>query len=96
MRERELYQQKRAAELDKWRAEMDKQAAWARNADADAQLEANRRIAALKENLEAAQTKLAELVEANDDAWHSIREGVESAWDPLKSVFGEGASDIDE
>jgi flagellar motility protein MotE (MotC chaperone) len=96
MRERELYQQKRAAELDKWRAEMDKQAAWARNADADAQLEANRRIAALKENLEAAQTKLAELMEANDDAWHSIREGVESAWDPLKSVFGEGASDIDE
>jgi flagellar motility protein MotE (MotC chaperone) len=96
MRERELYQTKRAAELDRWRAEMDKRAARARNAGVDARLEANRRIAALKEELEAAQTKLAELVEANDDAWHSIREGVDSAWDPLKSVFGEGAANVDE
>jgi hypothetical protein len=96
MRERELYQKERAAELDQWRAEMDRRAAWARNAGSDAQLEANRRIEALKEKLEAARTKLAELEEANDDAWHSIREGVDSAWDPLKSVFGEGAADVDE
>lgn len=95
MRERELYQKKKAAELDKWRADIDKLAARAKNSDAAPPMEVNLEIEALKQDLQAARAKLEELVKATDEAWHSIREGMESAWDPLESVFDGGTAGVD-
>lgn len=92
MSEKELYQQKRQAQLDEWKAEVDKLRAKASGASADTQLALNAQIKALEGKIEEGKAKLAELAEASDDVWESIKEGVESSWDSLKSAFRDAAS----
>lgn len=96
MSERELYQQKRQAQLDEWKAEVDKLRAKASGASADRQLALNEQIKALESKIEQGKAKLAELAEASDDAWESIKKGVESSWDSLKSAFRDAASKFKE
>ena len=92
MNEKELYQQKKQAQLDEWKAEVDKLKAKASGASADAQLELNKQIETLEGKLEEGKTKLAEIAGASEDAWESIKEGVESAWDSMKSAFSDAAA----
>jgi septal ring factor EnvC (AmiA/AmiB activator) len=92
MNEKQLYQQKRQAQLDEWQAEIDKFKAKASGASADAQLKLNEQIKVLEGKLAAAKAKLTEIADASDDAWESIKEGAESAWASLKSGFSEAAS----
>jgi hypothetical protein len=40
------------------------------------------------------KAKLSQLSEASDDAWESLKDGVESAWDTLRSAFGDAASKL--
>ncbi|MEX1276561.1 MAG: coiled coil domain-containing protein [Bacteroidota bacterium] len=89
MSEKELYQQKKQAQLDEWKADVDKLKAKASGASADAQLEFNKQIKALEGKIEEGNAKLAEIVEASEDAWESLKDGVESAWDSMKSAFSE-------
>lgn len=89
MNEKELYQQKKQAQLNEWKAEVDKLKAKASGASADAQLELNKQIEALEGKIEEGKTKLAEIADASEDAWESIKEGVESAWESMKSAFSE-------
>jgi 23S rRNA pseudoU1915 N3-methylase RlmH len=92
MNEKELYRQKRQAQLDEWKAEVDKLKAKASGASADAQLVMNKKIKALESKIEEGTAKLLALSEAGENAWESIKEGVESAWDSLKSSFSEAAA----
>lgn len=92
MNEKELYQQKKQAQLDERKAEVDKLKAKASGASADAQLELNKQIEALEGKLEEGKTKLAEIADASEDTWESIKEGVESAWDSMKSAFSDAAA----
>jgi LAS superfamily LD-carboxypeptidase LdcB len=85
--EKELYQQKEQAQLDEWQAEVDKLKAKASGASADAQLELNKQIKALKGKIENGKGKLAGIAEASDDAWESMKHGVESAWDSIEVVW---------
>jgi hypothetical protein len=94
MSEKELYRQKRQAQLDEWTAEIDKLKAKASGASADTQLEMNKKIKALESKIEEGKVKLSELAEVGEDAWDTIKEGVESAWDSLKSSFREAASKL--
>lgn len=91
MSEKELYQQKKQAQLDEWQAEVDKLKAQASGASADAQMELNKQIEALEGKIEEGKTKLAEIADASEDAWESIKDGVESAWHSIKSAFSEAA-----
>jgi predicted nucleic acid-binding Zn-ribbon protein len=91
MNDKELYQQKKQAQLDEWKAEVDKLKARASQASADAQLEMNKQIDALEDKIQAGRSKLAEIAEASDDAWESMKDGVEVAWDSMKSAFSEAA-----
>ena len=91
MNEKELYQQKKQAQLDVWKAEVAKLKAKASGASADAQLELNKQIKALEGKIEEGKTKLAEIAKASEDAWESIKDGVESAWDSIKSAFSDAA-----
>jgi hypothetical protein len=52
MTDKELYQQKKQAQLDEWRAEVNKLKARASGASADAQLEMNKQIKALESRIE--------------------------------------------
>ncbi len=91
MGEKELYQQKMKAELDLWKAEIDKLKAKAAGANADAQLKLNKQIKSLESEIKEGKVKLSALAEATDDAWHSMKEGVESAWSSLKTAFSDAA-----
>ena len=92
MNEKELYQQKKQAQLGEWKAEVDKLKAKAAGASADVQMDLNKQIEALEGKIEQGKAKLAEIAEASDDTWESIKDGVESAWDSMKSAFKEAAA----
>jgi len=92
MSDKELYQQKRQAQLDEWEAEVDKLKARASGASADAQLELNKQIDGLEGKIEQGKAKLAEIEGASEDAWESIKEGVDGAWDSMKSAFSDAAA----
>lgn len=92
MNEKKLFQQKKQAQLDEWKAEVNKFKAKASGASADAQLELNKQIEALEGKIEEGKTKLAEIRVASEDSWESIKEGVESAWDSMRSAFSGAAA----
>ena len=92
MSDRKLYQQKLQAQLDQWKAELDKLKAKASAASADAQLEMNKHITALESKLEDGKAKLAELAEAGEGAWESVKEGAEAFWRTMKSAFSDAMS----
>jgi chromosome segregation ATPase len=95
MNDKELYQQKRQAQLDEWRAEVAKFKAKASGASADAQLELNRQIETLEGRIEECKSRLGQIGNAGEDAWDSIKDGVESAWDSMKSALGEAVRKFD-
>ncbi|MFO8074283.1 MAG: coiled coil domain-containing protein [Polyangia bacterium] len=94
MSEKELYQQKIQAQLDEWKAELDKLEATASGASADAQLELGKEIEALEGRIEEGKTKLAEIAGASEDAWESIKDGADSAWESMKSTFSDAADEF--
>ncbi|MFN2323263.1 MAG: coiled coil domain-containing protein [Trueperaceae bacterium] len=63
MSDKELEKQKTQAQLDEWRAEVDKLDAQARGASADAQIELNEQIEALQSKIDEGKSKLGALVE---------------------------------
>ncbi|MCG6201811.1 coiled coil domain-containing protein [Psychromonas antarctica] len=73
MNKKELYQQKKQAQLDEWQAELDKLKAKASGASVDVQLEVNKQIKALEGKLDEGNTKLAEIAAASDDTWESMK-----------------------
>jgi chromosome segregation ATPase len=92
MTDKELYQQKKQAQLDTWKAEVDKLKARASELSADAQLEMGKHIETLDGKIEEGKTKLSELAQAGEEAWPPLKEGVESAWDTLKSAVSDAAA----
>ncbi len=92
MNDKELYQQKKQAQLDEWKADVNKLKAKMSGASADAQLEMNKQIQALESRMEEGKVKLSALSTAGDEAWGSIKEGVESAWGSLKAAVSDAAS----
>ncbi|MDY0191058.1 MAG: hypothetical protein RBR22_10025 [Desulfuromonas sp.] len=92
MKEHELYQRKMQAQLDELQADIDKLKAKAAGASATAQLEMHRQINTLEKAINEGRTKLAQLADASEEAWESIKVGVETAWHSLKSGFNEAAN----
>ncbi len=92
MSNKELYKQKKQAQMDEWRAEIDKLKAKAAAASADAKLEMNKKIQVLEGKMQEGKAKLAELADASDEAWETFKDGVESSWDSLKTSVSEAAS----
>jgi chromosome segregation ATPase len=92
MNEKKLYQQKKQAQLDEWKADVDRLKAKAAGASADAQLELKKQIDVMEGKLEEGRTRLAELAGASEDAWGSIKDGMDSAWDSMRSAFGEAVA----
>ena len=85
--EKDLYQQKKQAQLDEWKAEIAKLKAKASGASADAQMEINKQIKVVDNQIKEGKAKLSELGKAGNEAWETLKDGVESAWDSMKSSF---------
>jgi len=92
MSKKELYKQKMQAQLAEWEADIEKFKAKASGASANVQLELNKEINLLKVKIAQGKTKLAELADASEDAWESIKEGVDSAMDSLKAAVSDAKS----
>lgn len=92
MRDKDLYLQKLRAQLDQWQEKAEKLKAKVSQASADAQWEMNNQSEEILCKIEEGEVKLSELAAAGDDAWESIKEGIESAWDSLKSPFNDAVS----
>jgi uncharacterized coiled-coil DUF342 family protein len=83
MTDRSAYRQKLEAQLDEWRAEIDKLQAKAVEAGADARIEYEKQVEELREQQKEAQERLEELNDAGEEAWDDLKDGVEKAWDNL-------------
>ena len=92
MERKELYQEKMEAQLREWRAKIDELKAKAQHASADAKLQYEKQIAALRPKLEAAQQQLQALKTSSENAWDDIKTGVEGAWSELKTAWDKAVS----
>lgn len=92
MNDKDLYKQKYQAQLNEWKADIDKLKAKAMGSKADVQLDMNKLVADLESKSKLATDKLAELQDASEEAWDSVKTGVESAWDTLKTSMHNGMS----
>jgi len=94
MESKMLYQQKKQAQLDEWKAKIDLLEAKASHLSADVQLQMNDHIKILKRKTAEAEEKLSVAKNAGEDAWGSIKEGIDSVWGSLKSSFEDFAAKI--
>lgn len=86
---KKLYEQKIAAQLAEWRADIDKLQARAKGASADARLKYAKQIDKLELKYGEGKSKLKEIAESTEEAWESIKDGADSLWDTMKSTFAE-------
>jgi uncharacterized coiled-coil DUF342 family protein len=89
---RDAYVQKLRAKLDEWNAEIDKLAAKADQAEAEAKIEYYRQVEDLRAKRKDVEDKMAELQQAADGAWEDLKAGIESAWDSLGNALKSAAS----
>jgi hypothetical protein len=87
MENKKLYHQKKQAQLDEWMARIDVLKAKSQQISVDLQLQLNEYIKVLDRKTEDAAEKLSVLRNAGEDAWGSIKEGIDSAWGSMKSSF---------
>ena len=92
MNKKEIYHQNLQAQLNEWSEQTDKLRAKADKAGADAQLEYNKHIEELRSSQQAAIIKLAELKDANDDAWEDLKAGMDSAWSSIGKTLKSATS----
>lgn len=69
--------------LDQWDAEIDELEAKARGASAEARSQLHEQIAQIKEQRSDARSRLDELRESSQDAWHDVQAGAQRATDAL-------------
>ena len=89
---KELHKQKLQAQLDEWKADIAILKAKATSYSADAKLAMQKQFAALETHVEEAQAKMAELGEASEEAWDTVKTGVESAWLSLKTSVSDAVT----
>jgi len=83
MSNRDAYVQKMKAKLDEWNADIDKLAAKAEAAEADAKITYNVQVENLRAKHAEAEQKLERLGAASEGAWEDMRTGIESAWESI-------------
>jgi len=87
MNEREEYQKKLQAKLDEWQANIDRMKAQARQAEADAKIEYEKKIEELHAQREEMAEQLEKLRQSQSAAWSDIKAGVEKAWDDMNKAM---------
>ncbi|MBA4742189.1 MAG: hypothetical protein H2060_05725 [Azoarcus sp.] len=87
MSTRDAYLEKMKAQIDEWNAEIEKIEAKARGAQADAKIEYEKQLGTMRLQREKLRERMRDVNEANEDAFESLRESVENAWDELAKGF---------
>ncbi|TVP61508.1 MAG: hypothetical protein EA342_20665 [Leptolyngbya sp. LCM1.Bin17] len=92
MEDRSTSQGKMEAQLQEWGAKLDEMQAKANQVSADKKADLDQQIAALRAKRNAMQQRLSDLTAASDDAWQSVKVGLQEAWHDLRQGFEEAAS----
>jgi hypothetical protein len=91
---RKAYEEKFAAQLKEWSAEIALLDAKADKAKAEAKIEYYKTIETLQGKQDTAKMKLQELRAAGDDAWEDLKKGAENVWTEVKTAFRSAASEF--
>lgn len=83
MTEKSAWERKFEAQIDEWRADIDKMQARARKAGADAQASYDSEIEDLKARQAKAEAELRKLRSASAEAWDDVRTGAEDSWNAM-------------
>ncbi len=92
MTSRDDYLDEFKAKLDEWNAEIDKLENNARKAQADAKVQYDKQLEALREMRDDAQTKFSEMQNTTAEAWDVMLQGTEKAWNAWTDAFAEAQS----
>ncbi len=92
MTNRDDYLDEFKAKLDEWNAEIDKLESNARQAQADAKVQYDKQLEALREMRDDAQTKFSEMQNTTAEAWDVMLQGTEKAWKAWTNAFAEAQS----
>ena len=89
---RKEYEEKFAAQLEEWKAEIALLKGKADKAGAEAKADYYRTIESLQVKYDAAKMKLQQLRSVGDDAWEDLKTGAENVWADVKAAFNSAAS----
>lgn len=84
---KEAYQKKLQAQLDQWKAEIDKLQAKSREASADMQIKYQEQIKELREKRAEMETQYDKIQAASIDAWKDFKTGADAAWDNMSNAM---------
>lgn len=94
MTDKEAYQKKLEAQLEEADAKLQELEARRKETEADAQIEYDRRIERLNENIEKTKREIVKLEKSSGEAWDSIKGGVESAWKDLSEAVKDASDKL--
>jgi len=89
MSEKDEYSKKLQKQFEEWKKDLDDLKKRSETASAEAKAEMESRINSLKEKMDEISKILSQISAASDEAWASIRDGVDSAWTSWKKAFNE-------
>jgi len=92
---RDAYVEKLKAQLDEWNADIDKLAAKAAQAEAEAKIEYQNQLDELRAKRDDVRNKLSALQQAGEGAWEDLKEGLENSWEILKMSFKRAKSEFE-
>ncbi len=87
MDKRKAYEEKLAAQLEEWSAQLALFKAKGEKATASAKVEYYEIIEALQRKHDEAGKKLQKLNAASDEAWEELKAGAENVWTEVKTAF---------
>jgi len=92
MTKRDVDQGEMEKKLQNWGAKLDEMKAKADQSGADTKAQLEGKIEALTVKRDAMQQRLADLKGSSDEAWHSVKTGLQAAWNDLSDAFEEAAT----
>jgi uncharacterized coiled-coil DUF342 family protein len=87
MKSQDEYINKMKAKLDQLDAKIDVWKAKADEASSDVKIEYNEKIEELRQERKEGEAWLEKVSDASDDAWESIKDGFESAYERMKKAL---------
>lgn len=93
--ERDKYIRQAHKEIDELRTDIDRLAAQARTARAEAKVKLDKDIKILNEKRDAAAKKLSELQSANAGAWQQLKSGMDRTIEDLKQSFAKARKEFE-
>lgn len=91
---RAAYMEKLKAQIDEWRAALDRLEAEAREASAGAEPRYKGQIRELRQKADEAQKTLTKIQEGNEDAWKDLTKGAKTAWSAFKKSLAKAKSEF--